>query len=440
MTNLTNIHSGVVLLTDNHRIVLSIAYSLIAALGIPANFFILSIIIWNKKLRRLPLNQYVVTLAFTDILTCGLSAPFSIFSVNVTPNLDVLRSGILCKGIITVTYSIGLLTMSALAALSIDRCLAIKKPYFYCRYITSKEVFIINISLFMQVFVTTLPLALVDGYIVNNNIQGLVCGTETQNWNLIYSTYIIVVNVVLPLLAITLCNIVVFRIAKYQFRKVSDSLPHNLKNKQSSTPSALSYSTRKSSVCRRFSTCLQGNQAMGNVLLVAEKCSINCDDEEGKKNVNMLKLEVTHSVKKEDDTVLNETQKKVRTQVTRRSAKENSLRTSFKSRESKHKEKDLPRFKFQYRIYISTLSMIFLLFIFWSPFPILRLIVILGYKDVVTNHAFLYSALAITLLSAINPFVIFVTRKEFQKYTWLSKRKTTRLTHNNRAMSVTTKF
>ncbi|XP_057294553.1 5-hydroxytryptamine receptor 4-like [Hydractinia symbiolongicarpus] len=415
MSNNTHIASDVVFIPDIHRVVLTIAYSIIAALGVPANLMILIIIIWNKKLRQLPLNQYIVTLAFTDLLTCGLSAPFYIFSLNVVPNSDILQSGVLCKGFLTVTYSSGMLTVSALAALSLDRCLAIIKPYLYHKYITSKKVFVLNICLLIQVVTIMLPASIMKGLIVNNTVQGLVCILLIQNMNLVHVTLCIVANVIFPLLLITLCNTIVFKIAKKQYKKITADLARNRANTTSCSTSVMSYSARTSSICTSLGV---GRAGKIHVVLSTQVESENKpDDTLEERHANKPSFEVTHPAQEEcDGTEKSKTNKK-------------SILHSLKRKDSKHKEKDLKssisRFKFQYRIYISTLSMIILLFILWSPFPVIRVMAMLSYNELATHYGFLYSTLGTTILSLINPFVIFITRREFQKYACFKQRKIT---------------
>lgn len=406
MTNATHVHTDAVLITDNHRILLTVMYSIIAAFGVPANLMILITIIWNKKLRRLALNHYIVTLAFTDLLTCGLAAPFYIFSLNVIPNSDVLQNGVLCKGFLTVTYSTGMLTVSALAALSIDRYLAIVKPYLYCKYMTRKMVVIFNLCLVTQAVVTVLPCAFVKGYFMNSNIQGLVCILVPENVHLVYSVYVIVVNVAVPLLATTLCNIVVFCVAKQQNKRIK---ARNLKNKASYDPSV--------TLCSRTAV-YPATSSLASVQINNIRKVFPIDIQENKKGNNENNNE-DNNLHQEYD---------VKRSSKSQSSMGKPLQLSLKKRKSKDKAKDLKsslsRFKFQYRMYISTLSMIILLFIFWSPFPVVRVVEMLGYNEQVTNYGYLYSTLGVTILCAINPIVIFITRKEFRKCTFFKRKKT----------------
>ncbi|XP_057295679.1 somatostatin receptor type 2-like [Hydractinia symbiolongicarpus] len=412
MSNKTHIAYDVLLIPDIHRVVLTIAYSIVAALGVPANLMILIIIIWNKKLRQLPLNQYIVTLAFTDLLTCGISAPFYIFSLNVVPNSDVLQNGVLCKGFLTVTYSTGMLTVSALAALSMDRWLAIIKPYIYCKYITSEKVCILNICLLLQVILTMLPATIIKGYIVNNNVQGLVCIFRTDGTNIVYSSYVIAVNVVLPLLAITLCNTVVFKVAREQYKKIKVDGTQQQENISKCAPSVIANFSEVESVKNVYMSLNQGenqNNSRNEIKIKNATC-----------------FEITHFIQG-----LCTNDKATSSTAILSAANQNfHNRKAFKEQKSKNKEKDLKssisRFKFQYRIYISTLSMIILLFIFWSPFPVIRVLERLGYNEQMTQYGFLYSTLGTTILSLINPFVIFITRREFQKYTCFKRKITTR--------------
>ncbi|XP_057295680.1 somatostatin receptor type 4-like [Hydractinia symbiolongicarpus] len=402
MLNTTHVDTDVELLTDVHRILLTVMYSIIVVFGVPANLMILIIIIWNKKLRQLPLNQYIVTLAFTDLLTCGLAAPFYIFSLNVVPNSNVLQNGVLCKGFLTVTYSTGMLTVSALAALSIDRYLAIVKPFLYCKHITRQRVLILNLSLFVQVLLVTLPSTIIKGYFVNSSIQGLACRTILGNMNLVYLYFLFVVNVVLPLLAITLCNIVVFKVARKQYKKTKADF--ELRARESwVSQSVVSHTATR--VVTKFSTNVNRVRKVHPIQdqIESEKKS---SKKKGTKGNNMPSFEVAYSVPEKCGTIHN-----AKTQNTCLKEKDKDFKRS------------LSRFRFQYRIYISTLSMIILLFIFWSPFPILRVIAMMGYKELVTNYGFLYSTLGTALLSAINPIVIFVTRREFQKYTCIQRKK-----------------
>ena len=117
---------------------------LIVIIGVIGNLIVCGAIIINKNLRSSPTNIFIVSLAFSDLLTVCLVVPFDIESIILLGSWR--HNEELCKAWITM-YLIAVPTsILTLLAVSVDRYKSLSDPlnrFRRCRFMTRKKALIV---------------------------------------------------------------------------------------------------------------------------------------------------------------------------------------------------------------------------------------------------------------------------------------------------------
>ena len=120
--------------------IMSVYLIVILVLTVAGNLLVISVVIAYQRLQQVT-NYFIVSLAVSDLLYAALSLPFYIYAT--------LHNGLWCLDLATCTtwLVVDAVCSSAsicnLAAISIDRLLAITSPFRYRELMTQKRAFII---------------------------------------------------------------------------------------------------------------------------------------------------------------------------------------------------------------------------------------------------------------------------------------------------------
>ena len=200
-------------------IIYQILMPIVRVTGIVGN--IISVIVINKTKKQPAFSKYLITLTITDILLLisGL-ARFSC-SVAATKASD-LASQIQAYCIFIVGHGIGYTTMnmssSMIVVMSIERLFAVAFPFQMTRFIFDKHPkYTISVVLIIQL-ILSLPSVIWTEIVAGtsyNQTNTTIYYVNYRDWALdlqfrkYFSLFLIVFNMILPVVAVTLANIVI---------------------------------------------------------------------------------------------------------------------------------------------------------------------------------------------------------------------------------------
>ena len=422
------------------RLVIAIYYCIIGVTGLFANVSLMIVLYKHRDYRDRPSTCYLYSILLASVLACLYEIPYYAFSILAnlpSPNANSYDTE--CKISIFLTYSISTVKVSLLCALSLDRFIAIIYPYFYSKYATRMTIRITNILFWILPILLVIPLSTLDNVSAYIGLVGASCGVHWALLDKDYMIALIVVMFITPSIVIVITNIKVYMIARKQKRIIAseieryDNRPREANLEDKFVIESNSKATKKngydntevsseknhsigteflrSSPCLRQPECNPVTNQEGSIILKGniseeyEKSMHGCSSEEKSRTSTIDSLSVITETKREKP---------------RETQEENPRSQSYledNEKGPKHKNSGSKRKKsFQstdWAIVFSTLMLVAIYFVTWSPFGISRIFeAFIGFLD---TRTILYTS-AITLLDIIlNPLIIIGTRVKIRE-------------------------
>ena len=207
------------------RLLLAIYYCFLGVAGSFANVTLIIFLYKHRDYRKMPSSLHLHSILITNVLACLYEIPYYVFSI--LANLPSPTAGAYnteCRISIFLTYSISTVKISVLTVLSLDRFIAITRPYFYSKHTTRKSVGIANAFFWMLPIVLVLPLSIRSDYATYIGVIGASCGVLWPMLDKYYMTTLMLVGYLVPTLLVAFTNIKVFLIARAQRRLISNEL------------------------------------------------------------------------------------------------------------------------------------------------------------------------------------------------------------------------
>lgn len=346
------------------RITADVFYGMICVFGTLANVIIIRIIMVNKKFRKVKANYFLVSLSFINTCGCIFNVPFQIFMFHIPTDSCSPHAIESCHVFLLLSYFIQFVTLAIMATVSLERFIAVLRPFVYQRHVTKRLIIWIHVCVIVQCAVSMIPLVSIPTSIDHyTDTPGMFCGLDVKNLDPVYASYMMLMHGVLPGLIIIVCNIWVFKIATA--KRADDVRTLNASH---------------SSVCTEI-------------------------------QVNIHPRDVSHSFTSpawKEDTTGREASNGI---VNRRRGTNPLNGTERASSENINQGRRISIR--QYQMTVSTLSLIILFTIPWIIFVVPRIISNLGYEDDMNYKVFMYTVAPTFLVYLLSPFVILGTRRDF---------------------------
>ena len=431
--NTTGINANVSI-TYIHQLIITIILGTTAILGTIINIFIVILTLSNKRFRNVSSNIFLLMHTQADAFICFIAAP--IMAYNLNRNIE---KGV-CKLHISLTTSCSFLTLYGLAALSADRYLAIAKPFFYKAKVTKKFVVITIIFFYVFSMLSAAPLIIVENA-VRYGSTSFHCAPNMVSIGKWYSIYLLTLRYAVPISVIVVCNFIVFKIARRQYAKVHIKLKerkeisqlkaeecinaeiinedgliiansNNAVNSQVlSNEQSLACSTARQTYQMNIDVHASNSEKVNNCESTHKKCEIfaykNCIDMKCKKESNSV------SKFKEGSTtnILSNTTSK-KSSISLFDMKQTAKDNNDKLVDSKGKYNNILKNNIQ--IAVSTFLLIIVLALSFLPF-IVTIIIKKIDRSIIYPVVSAYTPTGHIIISAINPVVVLLSRRELRK-------------------------
>ena len=209
------------------RVALMVAYSLLFLFGTFGNICVILVILTSKRFRKFISSILITNIAIADLMVCLLSAPYYLACLLLVqpekPGPEALESA--CRGFIFFAYSLGFTRIILLAVISMERFLAINRPYFYHKHCSSTlpnlPAMLVCFYPWFHAFLTTSPTSFMKGWARYVGKAGKLCGYTWENANLGFVVSLMVINFCIPLTIIVFTNFKVFLTSRRQRRSIA---------------------------------------------------------------------------------------------------------------------------------------------------------------------------------------------------------------------------
>ena len=196
---------------------------LIMAVAIVGNLMVCYAIAAYRNLRKIPTNLFILSLAFSDLLTVTLALPFDIEGLFLG---GAWKHGeMMCKAWITVYLITVPTSILTLLAVSVDRYKSLSDPlnrFRRCGFMTRRKALII--SFFIWLYSLVIALLPIMGWRTHEKfVYNSVCYFP---FTLIYLTLSSLLNFILPLLIACAIHIKIYRMVCTQLRGFQGNDPN----------------------------------------------------------------------------------------------------------------------------------------------------------------------------------------------------------------------
>lgn len=168
--------------------------------------------------------MYLISLLTATLLSCVIGCPyFSISLLATLPKVNhesMKKYQHLCTVAIFFNYLMATTKILSLTLLSLDRFIAIVWPYFYERNVTRRSVICFLSFAWIQALITTLPMALMTGWVKYYGNKGSCCGFDWEKSGYGFIIPVVAINFFIPAMIVIFTNIKVFCVAKTQMRSI----------------------------------------------------------------------------------------------------------------------------------------------------------------------------------------------------------------------------
>ena len=220
---------------------LTIIYSFIIVVGLMANSLIIIATLKSKKLRERP-QIILLNLIVCDVTNTIISAPYYLYASTTSPYVPSKTPTVvrICQAYLYLSYSLGFVSILALVIISIDRYVAVIRPYFYQMHVTNNVVGVGILMSWLIPFCLTIPGPVMDGWMDYDGIPGNFCGVQWAVTSKVFIVVVVIFCFILPTVVIFVTNIRVYRTAKqkkYQLQATRQSVTSHCQIKTKTTPS-----------------------------------------------------------------------------------------------------------------------------------------------------------------------------------------------------------
>ena len=225
--------------------VLAAVFAVEAVVGFIANVIVLSITLYQRKSFKQPSTIFFTSLILSDLLDVLVYLPMTTVATGAEEwifgsNFEQRRATCVFAGLIF--WFILYVTTAVLAAISLDKCLFIVKPYFYKRFMKPWVALTITVALWsIIIFVLMLPVIAFGGY--DYGFFWGPCMVLFQRQNIAYAA------IVFGLLLIFVITIIVTSVWTFCFT-------HNFIRDQSAIAGESVYNSRQMKVFGIFGSML----------------------------------------------------------------------------------------------------------------------------------------------------------------------------------------
>ena len=208
------------------KAIASFVYASVLVFGTSGNLIIIISILFRREARRKQSNIFIVSLSLTDFLTSTVCGPYYMRSLYVSEFIS--KEGTqswLCSIVLVAVYYLSIESIISLALISLDRCFAVRMPFWYQRWVTRRFCVIAVCSSWAYSLVAVFPPILKSEWIVYQNHAGSPCGFEWEEADTAYIVVSFSISFFIPTIVICITNVLVFKTAKEQQRKIKALLP-----------------------------------------------------------------------------------------------------------------------------------------------------------------------------------------------------------------------
>ena len=406
-------------------------YLIFGIIGILGNVSITYILLSSRAYRRQFSCLFLVNLAIADTLVCVTATPYYVVSLlmktDIPADHDPLSSehNPICKLPMFFNYFTGSLRILSLTLMSIDRYIAINHPYFYarrCAYEIGKIWGLTSIIyVWVQSLITIIPPMVNDRLmaIVFFGSNGRMCGIIWSKSDSIFFSAIMLSNFALPAILIVFTNCKVFWLARKhvvreKIKKQCLQKSYRLTSTVRSSKSADKENNNRIKKDSKFSIQVSKSK---------DEESPSTSEWKGMMNDSQLYegIPITDQNKKRESQAVTERDDK------RCSVKSEATGTSILPLENPPRElgedtvdagarstKYQPhKTSSEWEIALSTLALVIFYFASYLPFMTTRLLA--AASSEISIEVVAYTTLFTTLGSAMNPLIVFKTRREFRR-------------------------
>ena len=421
------------------RLLIAMYYCILGVTGLFASVTLMIVLYKHRDYRYRPSTCYLYSILLASVLACLYEIPYYVFSI--LANLPPPNAGSYdteCKISLFLTYSISTVKVFLLCALSLDRFIAIIYPYFYSKYATRMRIRIANILLWILPMLLVIPLSALDNASKYIGLIGVSCGVD---WTLIdknYMIFLIVVAFITPSTVVAITNIKVFLVARRQKRIIAteieryDNRPREVVLGDGFVVESISKATENVHDGKEVRS--EKNHSMGTEFLQSTpgRQQLESNSVSNQEGSFVLKGNVPkgyeHGRSSEEKSGTLTDSLSVGSETKREKPRESFALTEEKhpisqsylgnrTLDIKHKNSGSSRKKSlqstDWGIVFSTLMLVAVFFVTWSPFGISRIYE--AFTKFLDTRTILYTS-AITLLDIIlNPLIIIVTRVKLRE-------------------------
>lgn len=208
-------------ITFTERLVMAVYYCSVGIVGLFANTTSLIVLIRCRDYRKRLSTPYINSILIASVLACLFEVPYYTFSILAdlpSPSSD--SYDIECRVAVFLIYNLSATKIFLLAALSLDRFTAVTFPFFYGTYATKLIVVAVNISFWLLPMSLVIPLSVLNNAGKYLGVVGTSCGVD---WSLVkkeYLTILMVIAFLLPFVTIAATNVKVFIVARSQRKRI----------------------------------------------------------------------------------------------------------------------------------------------------------------------------------------------------------------------------
>ena len=443
-----------------HIVILATFFVLIAFVGSSLNILLIFMILWCKTLRNDKSNLFLLMHTISDTILSIFVVPSLAYRTINHKNYDSQGNNPACKFFVVIKFSCIHITILALAAMSLERYLAIAKPYFYHRKVTLKVVIISIISISVYAVLSTSPLILKADGVINKPSEAFGCTLNMACFGKWYSTYVTVCIFVIPTGIIGVCNYAVFKIARSHHTKIKSITSVTMKYKHHSIKAAQRHMNSRNTLSKHVQKNVitelksQDNDARlpdhitsENMEIQNNPTSTNINALVKAKNTKDGKISVSkgssylgmstaqnanrgYDVAKSDNynmlsnsngSIRNESATHIPMVYVENTIMKSKLKDQSKSnlhKQNNKKKTDWFEFKENNQIAISTLLLVIVLGLSQMPFIIILFIKIID-KQLLTSTINSYAIAATLIVPGLNPIVVILSRRIIRRRLFL---------------------
>lgn len=425
--------------TETDKIALTVFHISIFLIGCPGNLLVLIAFGLSKDFRRRPSNMCLLLLTMGDFLTTLFAPPYYASGLMVK-HFDRSKPEFylrVCKGVIFVLTTTGIIRIFSFTVMSVERFIAIVYPYFYTEHCSRRKVYIAGIVISIHAMLSTLPAVLVEGWLEYYASNESICKYTSKPASLVYTAPMVLFNSAIPTIAVILMNARVFWIARGKLRKVFEDKKQFCQlcahGKEVSLAEFESIGAKSPPEQRKASTVVlidrvqKVKDSKRVVLPRIEEAKVDAKSSlkvtgfsdklrQKKEAAKLVAVQVVMPARNEgnDGVIIPEPniasqtggqqgsipQARRKSSISFRYLKQNKCRHGYSNRGAR-----------EIKILLSTLFLAFAFTLTWAPYVMTRLIITI-WRDTNSLRLQMFASAGTVINCGLNPIIILLTRKE----------------------------